>query len=127
MFCGAGKIINSLPVDRISGKKRGLGFVRFKSEAEVLIGMEIADGRSWGGRKISAKFALPPPDRSVRPYTHSHDHKPTLTNNPWFSGRNPLLKEPAVEKRAGWILSNGSQPTVRAASWVVEEEKGMLN
>lgn len=37
-----------LPVDRNSGKKRGIGFVRFRSELEGLKGIEIGNGRSWG-------------------------------------------------------------------------------
>lgn len=58
MFCRAGKVVDSfLPADRNSGKKRGFGFVRFRSELEALKGIEIGNGRSWGGRRISVSFA----------------------------------------------------------------------
>lgn len=58
MFWRAGKIMNTfIPVDRKTGRKRGIAFVRFKSRQEALRAISMAHGRSWGGRKISVTFA----------------------------------------------------------------------
>lgn len=60
MFCRAGKIIDSfIPVDCRTGTKRGISFVRFKTEQEVQCAIDLARGRSWGGRRISVSIAHP--------------------------------------------------------------------
>lgn len=47
MFSRAGKIVDSfLPVDCSTGKKRGFGFVRFRTEKEGLDTIDLAKGRS---------------------------------------------------------------------------------
>lgn len=46
-----------IPVNRATGRNKGFGFVRFKSEAEAIKVINFAIGRSWGGRKICAHFA----------------------------------------------------------------------
>lgn len=61
MVFRAGKIINTfLPIDRSTGKKMGFGFVRFRHYQEAQSAIEMVQGRSWGGRRISACLAHPP-------------------------------------------------------------------
>lgn len=56
MFCWVGKTLYSfIPIDESNGKKRGFGFIRFGSFNEAEKGMELARGRSWGGRKIKVQ------------------------------------------------------------------------
>lgn len=58
MFCKAGKFVDSfIPVDRTTGMKRGFGFVRFKFEPEAMQVINLAIGRSCGGRVLCAQFA----------------------------------------------------------------------
>lgn len=58
MFSRAGKVIDSLlSVDCSTGKKRGFGFVGFRTEQEALAAVDLAKGRLWGGRRISVNFA----------------------------------------------------------------------
>lgn len=58
MFCRAGKILDSfLSIDKHSGKKRGFAFIGFGSIQEAKRAVEIARGRSWGGRKIQAQLS----------------------------------------------------------------------
>lgn len=60
MLCRAGRVIHAfLPINQLTGKKQGLGFVRFKSEREALVAIELVNGRPWGGRRISVNFAHP--------------------------------------------------------------------
>ncbi|XXG41859.1 hypothetical protein AAC387_Pa01g2233 [Persea americana] len=66
MFIKAGKVIDSFsPTDRSFGKQRGFGFVRFKSEREALLGLELANDRSWGGRRILVDLARPHPKSPI--------------------------------------------------------------
>lgn len=57
MFCRAGKIVDIfIPVDHDSKESRGFAFARLTSrEAEKAV--DLAEGRSWGGRKIQANLA----------------------------------------------------------------------
>lgn len=49
MFCRAGKIIDCfIPLYCTTGRKRGIGFVRFKTEREALNAIELIKGRSLG-------------------------------------------------------------------------------
>lgn len=58
MFCKAGKFVDSfIPVDRTTGRKKGFGFVRFKFEPEAMQVINLAIGRSCGGRMLCAQFA----------------------------------------------------------------------
>lgn len=58
MFWRAGRIVDFfIPVDRASGKKRGIAFVRFLFEVEARRVVEIVTRRSFRGRKISAQVA----------------------------------------------------------------------
>lgn len=53
MFWRPGKILDSfIPIDKLSGKKRGFPFVRFGSLKEAKKAVELAHGRSWRRRKI---------------------------------------------------------------------------
>lgn len=61
MVFRAGKIIDTfLPIDRSTGKKMGFGFVRSRHYQEAQSAIEMVQGRSWGGRRISAYLAHPP-------------------------------------------------------------------
>ena len=53
MFCRAGRIVDVfIPVDKRNNKKRGFSFVRFQTFREAEKAVELAEERSWGGRKI---------------------------------------------------------------------------
>lgn len=52
MFFRSGRIVDSfLPVDRVSGLKRGFAFVRFRSTEEADRAVVEGYGRSWGGKE----------------------------------------------------------------------------
>ena len=53
MFCRAGRTVDVfIPVDKRNNKKRGFSFVRFQTFREAEKAVELAEERSWGGRKI---------------------------------------------------------------------------
>lgn len=60
MFCRAGIVIDTfILTEWSSGKQKGFGFIRFKKKREANLGLEIVNGRSWGGRKILIDKAHP--------------------------------------------------------------------
>ena len=58
MFYGAGKIVDSfIPNDRSTSRGRGFALVRFGWMREAELAIEMARGRSWGGRKVNVHIS----------------------------------------------------------------------
>lgn len=127
MFARAGKVTDSfLPMDRCTGKKRGFGFVRFRTVQEALTAVDLTKGRSWGGRRINVNMAR---SRMKNLSIRSLSGKISAENpapNPWFSTLKPVFTRSGLLNREGWITSDGPQQAVRVAPWVIEEEKKVL-
>jgi RNA recognition motif-containing protein len=52
-FSRAGTVVSvALPVDRVTGRKRGFGFVEMQSEAEADAAIKGFHGQTLGGRQI---------------------------------------------------------------------------
>lgn len=135
MFVRAVKVTDSfIPTDCSSGKQRGFDFIRLKTEREALLGLELANGRSWGGRRILVDLARP---RSENPPYSATANKPPSTwtldwpppsfsgsvNNAWAVRLPPLGPSGSS---AGWIVRDGGNNYIRVAPWVVEMEKKTL-
>jgi RNA recognition motif-containing protein len=81
-------------LDKISGKKRGFAFVRFCSFQEAKKAMEIARGRSWGGRRIHVQLS-----KFKQSFT---THNPTIKVRPGSSMRQEKnLRDPVKSSWAG--------------------------
>ena len=58
IFWRAGKILDVfIPKEKRNSNHRGFAFVRFATLREEEKAVELAEGRSWGGRKIQANLA----------------------------------------------------------------------
>ena len=58
MFCRASRILDSfIPKEFVSSKGRGFAFVRFGTMREAERAIELANGRSWRGRRINVQLA----------------------------------------------------------------------
>lgn len=67
MVWRAGRIIDVfIPIDKRSTSNRGFAFVRFASLWEAENAVELAEGRSGGGRKIQASIAHYSSNRRVK-------------------------------------------------------------
>lgn len=107
MVWTAGRIIDSfMPIVQRIGKKKGFGFVRFKIEKEALCAIDLARGRSWGGRKISASFA-----------------RPRILINQLSPPSPP--KEVLDARHLDWVTRDAASPTQHrsrpSASWIVKD------
>ncbi|XXG82970.1 hypothetical protein AAC387_Pa10g0840 [Persea americana] len=144
MFVMADKVIDSfIPTDRSSEKQKGFGFVRFKSEKEAFLGLELASGRSWGGRRILVDLARPRTENSSSTATVQHPPSSVgilgrpppsfprtlappsgnvhLVSNPWSLPPSGLSGS-----TAGWIVRDGSNNFIQVAPWAVEMEKNTI-
>lgn len=94
MLWRAGKIRGTfIPVDRRTGKIRGIGFVRFKTIQEALRAIVLVDCRSWGGRKISVTLTRPQAQMNRRrPLVPPH-HPPARRKPAWTSGDGAALRD----------------------------------
>lgn len=128
MFCKAGRIVDSfIPIDRSSGKTRGFGFVRFGMEKEELAAIDMAKGRSWGGRRIVVSIARHGIlKHSIRPLGKPPDG-PNKVTNPWLNPSKAAVSNTGESRCEGWTIQVGSQAIqVGPSKWVVEEEKRAL-
>ena len=149
MFCRGGKILDSfIPIDKNSGKKRGFAFVRFGSIQEAEKAVELARGRSWGGRKIQVQLSkykqVPNPaqenenlhrknDGEANPWSagqvnpwSARQANPWSARQAWNAGLKGLMKEDTPSKKVGWIMRNGDLFGVRIVSNVIKEGKENL-
>lgn len=108
MFCRVGRIIDSLPVDWNTRKRRGFGFVKFKTKKEVLETIDMAKGRSWGGRRITVNMARPGIlKRSISPL----GKLPDVSNkaiNAWIKPMKAVVLDLGVSRCEGWTIKEGS-------------------
>jgi RNA recognition motif-containing protein len=52
-----------LPVDRLTGRMRGFGFIEMSSEAEEESAIQALDGAEWMGRSLKVNKARPREER----------------------------------------------------------------
>eukprot|EP00268_Persea_americana_P010935 TRINITY_DN14497_c1_g2_i2.p1 TRINITY_DN14497_c1_g2~~TRINITY_DN14497_c1_g2_i2.p1 ORF type:complete len:156 (+),score=29.41 TRINITY_DN14497_c1_g2_i2:894-1361(+) len=106
MFCRAGRIFDSsIPKESASSKGRGFAFVRFGLMREAELGIELARGRSWGGRRINMQLSNQRKKVESSQLVNRHPSEPFLGDpgqfvssfdNPWF---NPLRRVDSSERR----------------------------
>lgn len=120
MFHRAGRISDVfIPYDQTAGKNRGFGFVTFKTEIAALHAIELVSGRSWGERKITATLARQRELKRKSPANFLHRE----ARNPWIRASDAGFQAKCASLSEGWLVNEGLQKLVRAAYWVVEEEK----
>lgn len=109
------------PKDKYSGRSRGFAFARFASCGEAEKAIDLATGRSWGGRKIQvARYLGNAKARDLEDKCHPLreslvGHDGGVVGNAW----SRRIGERGI---AGWIVEEGSMKGVRVAPWVVAEE-----
>lgn len=54
--------------DRISGKSKGYGFIRFNNEADAEKAVEELNGKEYKGRALVVNKAQPPKERINKPW-----------------------------------------------------------
>lgn len=124
MFCRAGQIVDIfIPVEQGGNKSTGFAFVRFATNRKALA-IDLAVGRSWGGRKIQvnmARFILQGPETLhkkiglTKAYVHRND-SPTSTS---LEDKEPDAK-PSSSGVAGWIVDDGK------VRWVIRKQRKTL-
>ena len=118
MFCRGGKILDSfIPIDKNSGKKRGFAFVRFGSIQEAEKAVELARGRSWGGRKFHTNLVQFQEKKKGR--VTGHSDLEGIGNNQFLKGG----EHGANMRSAGRIVDEGGEKGVRVASWLIRQQK----
>lgn len=66
-FAAVGTVASvSLPIDRMSNRPRGFGFVEMGSEEEAQAAIDQLDGKDFGGRTLKVDFARPEGTHSPR-------------------------------------------------------------
>lgn len=124
LFYRSGRIVDIfLPGFRPSGNLRGFVFVRFPTYREAELAIQMAEGRSWGGRRIKVNLARSQASNSDGTLAAAKVPPPGVPAgvkgvNAWAMKSRLALKEPA-----GWIVEVGEGRGVRLASWVVAAEK----
>lgn len=94
--------------------------MRFASLRETERAMELASGRSWGGRRIHVNLARyqskPLGNLSLGKKVENRD-APCFKEEDW----PPLNHVTNHGSRcvAGWIIANGTEKGIRVAPWVV--------
>lgn len=119
MFWRAGRIVDVfLSRDQVSEKNCGFAFVRFATEAEAERAMEMASGRSWGGRKMlvsKAKYKARAREEEERK-AHQHGNINEQSDDITSYDRGV----------AGWLVDERGEKGVHVASWLIAEEKNTL-
>lgn len=121
MFCRAGRVVDVfIPVDQSSRNNRGFAFVRFATKKDAENAVELALGRSWGGRKFHANLTQFQKKKQGRVNGYADLEA---------RGKNQFLKEGeqrANLRSAGWILDEGKKKGVRVASWLIKQQNHNL-
>lgn len=93
---GQAESYSFIPKELISGKGRGFAFVGFETMREAEQAIELANGKSWGGRRINVQFANQRRKAKSSQLVNWQTPEPILGDpgklvtsceNPWF---NPL-------------------------------------
>lgn len=59
-FAPAGNVVSAMVIkDRMTGRSKGFGFVEFATDEEARKGIELWDGKDFGGRKLTVSEARP--------------------------------------------------------------------
>lgn len=86
MFCRAGKILDVfIPMEKHSRRERDFAFVRFGIFHEAEKAVEMARGRSWGGRKIQAQLSRFKEEKCLAQKETSKNVSNVLIQKPPFS------------------------------------------
>lgn len=135
MFCRAGEILDPfIPIEKHSGRKGGLAFIRFGSFQEAERAVEMACGRSWGGRfkrcpdskkeKTSDQMNVGQ-NREGAAQMHlmlrASQTLPTVMKPAWRASTNAFQKKSGIKSKGGWIVMDGLVPEVRLPSHVIKE------
>lgn len=63
-FAQAGNVVSSVIImDRMTGRSKGFGFVEFNSDEEAQKGIEMWNGKEFGGRTLTVNEARPMEER----------------------------------------------------------------
>lgn len=100
--------------------------MRFLAYREAELAIQMAEGRSWGGRRIKVNLARSQASNSDGTLAAAKVPPPgvpagVIGVNAWAMKSRLALKEPA-----GWIVEVGEGRGVRLASWGVAAEKQHL-
>lgn len=114
-----------IPLDQSIRKNRGFAFICFTARREADRAIELAMGRSWGGKKIRANLA------NVQ--TKERWHQESLLIQ--FKGETfishayaEIVKATATSPSGviGWILEEGGEKGVCVAPWEIKKETEAL-
>lgn len=77
--------------------------------------MELARGRSWGGRKIQVQLSKYKQDKSFVPERNSQalSTEPGPTNLVWKGVLEPQTKKPFSPWKGGWVVKDGENLGVK--------------
>ena len=142
MFWRQGRIIDEfIPVDIRSNSNRGFTFIKFVNLREAVKAVEIAEGRSCGGRKVKANIAQFSSNRRGKKDQERSKERWEATSRPFYPaeefppiGFSEKVLARAVEgncerlnsKVVGWIAKEGTRKGVRVAPWVIKEQETSL-
>lgn len=105
-FCRDCKILDSfIPLDKISGKKRGFAFVCFGSFQEAKIAMEMALGRSWTCFKQRQSFTTQDPTIKIRSGSLMRQEKNLRdpVKSAWADLFKTHEKNLSPQSKKGWV------------------------
>lgn len=126
MFWTAGKILDAfIPIDELSGKKRGFTFIRFGTLKEAENAVQLARGRSWGERKTQAQLAKfkqgVKASQSKANKVKSGAFKPSLmpARPAWKTLFKNCGEENSHLNKVGWVVKYGATLGVKVASNVI--------
>ena len=68
-FSKAGTVVSAVViVDKMSGRSKGFGFVEMSSDEEAQKGVELMNGKDFGGRTLTVNEARPMEERPRRDF-----------------------------------------------------------
>ena len=68
-FSQAGTVVSAVViVDKMSGRSKGFGFVEMSSDEEAQKGIEMMNGKDFGGRTLTVNEARPMEERPRRDF-----------------------------------------------------------
>jgi len=68
-FSKAGTVVSAVVIsDKMSGRSKGFGFVEMSSDEEAQKGIELMNGKDFGGRTLTVNEARPMEERPRREF-----------------------------------------------------------